>query len=145
VTNRERLALFLLCLASFIAVVDTTIVTIALPSIRRELGFTGADAQWILNGYALTFGGLVLLLGRAGDLYGRRRLFVVGLALFAAASLVGGFAWERWILVCACFIQGVGAAALVPASLSLLTTIFAEGKSATAPSASTVRWRPWGS
>ena len=127
-TTRKRLALFLLCLASFIAVVDTTIVSIALPSMRRELGFSGADAQWILNGYALTFGGLVLLLGRAGDLYGRRQLFVVGLALFAAASLVGGFAWEPWILVAARFIQGVGAAALVPASLSLLTAIFAEGE-----------------
>jgi EmrB/QacA subfamily drug resistance transporter len=128
VTTRKRLALFLLCLASFIAVVDTTIVSIALPSMRRELGFTGADAGWILNGYALTFGGLVLLLGRAGDLYGRRRLFVAGLALFAAASLVGGFSWEPWILVCARFFQGVGAAALVPASLSLLTAIFAEGE-----------------
>src|ERR687893_1671389 len=127
-TTRKRLALFLLCLASFIAVVDTTIVSIALPSMRRALGFTGADAQWILNGYALAFGGLVLLLGRAGDLYGRRRLFVVGLALFAAASLVGGFSWEPWILVAARFVQGVGAAALVPASLSLLTTIFAEGE-----------------
>src|SRR5919112_1431505 len=125
---RKRLALFLLCLASFMAVVDTTIVSIALPSMRRELGFTGADAGWILNGYALTFGGLVLLLGRAGDLYGRRRLFVAGLALFAAASLIGGFSWEPWILVCARFIQGVGAAALVPASLSLLTAIFAEGE-----------------
>jgi EmrB/QacA subfamily drug resistance transporter len=110
------------------AVVDTTIVSIALPSMRRELGFTGADAGWILNGYALTFGGLVLLLGRAGDLYGRRQLFVAGLALFAAASFVGGFAWEPWILVFARFIQGVGAAALVPASLSLLTAIFAEGE-----------------
>jgi EmrB/QacA subfamily drug resistance transporter len=128
VTTRKHLALFLLCLASFIAVVDTTIVSIALPSMRRELGFTGADAQWILNGYALTFGGLVLLLGRAGDLYGRRRLFVAGLVLFGAASLVGGFAWEPWILVFARFIQGVGAAALVPASLSLLTAIFAEGE-----------------
>jgi MFS family permease len=128
VSARKHLALFLLCLASFIAVVDTTIVAIALPSMRRELSFAGADAQWILNGYALTFGGLVLLLGRAGDLYGRRRLFVVGLALFAAASLVGGFAWEPWILVCARFIQGVGAAALVPASLSLLTAIFAQGE-----------------
>jgi EmrB/QacA subfamily drug resistance transporter len=128
VTTRKRLALFLLCLASFIAVVDTTIVSIALPSMRRELGFTGADAGWILNGYALTFGGLVLLLGRAGDLYGRRRLFLAGLALFAAASLVGGFSWEPWILVCARFIQGVGAAALVPASLSLLTAIFGEGE-----------------
>src|SRR5918994_1171133 len=128
VTARKRLALFLLCLASFIAVVDTTIVSIALPSMRRELGFSSADAQWILNGYALTFGGLVLLLGRAGDLYGRRRLFGVGLALFGAASLVGGFSWEPWILVAARFVQGVGAAALVPASLSLLTTIFAEGQ-----------------
>jgi EmrB/QacA subfamily drug resistance transporter len=128
VRARKHLALFLLCLASFIAVVDTTIVSIALPSMRRELGFTGADAQWILNGYALTFGGLVLLLGRAGDLYGRRRLFVAGLALFGAASLVGGFSWEPWILVFARFIQGVGAAALVPASLSLITAIFAEGE-----------------
>jgi EmrB/QacA subfamily drug resistance transporter len=127
-TTPKRLALFLLCLASFMAVVDTTIVSIALPSMRRELGFTGADAGWILNGYALTFGGLVLLLGRAGDLYGRRRLFVAGLALFGAASLVGGFAWEPWILVFARFLQGVGAAALVPASLSLLTDIFAEGE-----------------
>jgi EmrB/QacA subfamily drug resistance transporter len=127
-TTRKRLALFLLCLASFMAVVDTTIVSIALPSMRRELGFTGADAGWILNGYALTFGGLVLLLGRAGDLYGRRRLFVAGLALFGAASLLGGFAWEPWILVFARFIQGVGAAALVPASLSLLTAIFAQGE-----------------
>jgi EmrB/QacA subfamily drug resistance transporter len=128
VTASKRLALFLLCLASFIAVVDTTIVSIALPSMRRELGFTGADAGWILNGYALTFGGLVLLLGRAGDLYGRRRLFVAGLALFAAASLLGGFSWEPWVLICARFIQGVGAAALVPASLSLLTATFAEGE-----------------
>jgi EmrB/QacA subfamily drug resistance transporter len=127
-TTRKRLALYLLCLASFMAVVDTTIVSIALPSMRRELGFTGADAGWILNGYALTFGGLVLLLGRAGDLYGRRRLLVAGLALFGAASLLGGFAWEPWILVFARFIQGVGAAALVPASLSLLTAIFAEGQ-----------------
>ena len=127
-TARKRLALFLLCLASFIAVVDTTIVSIALPSMRRELSFSTADAQWILNGYALAFGGLVLLLGRAGDLYGRRRLFVAGLALFAAASLVGGLSWAPWILVAARFIQGIGAAALVPASLSLLTAIFAEGE-----------------
>ena len=92
--TRKNLALVLLCTASFIAVVDTTIVSIALPSMRRELGFSGADAQWILNGYALAFGGLLLLLGRAGDLYGRRRLFVAGLAIVAAASLVGGLSWE---------------------------------------------------
>jgi EmrB/QacA subfamily drug resistance transporter len=125
---RKRLALFLLCLASFMAVVDTTIVSIALPSIRRELDFSGADAQWILNGYALAFGGLLLLLGRAGDLYGRRRLFVAGLAVFGVASLLGGLSWEPWVLVAARFLQGIGAAALVPASLSLLTAIFAEGE-----------------
>src|SRR5688500_20376515 len=116
-TTRKRLALFLLCLASFMAVVDTTIVSIALPSMRRELGFTGADAGWIVNGYALTFGGLVLLLGRAGDLYGRRPLFVAGLALFAAASIVDGFAWVPWILVSDRFMQGEGAAVLAQTSL----------------------------
>jgi EmrB/QacA subfamily drug resistance transporter len=126
--TRKNLALVLVCAASFIAVVDTTIVSIALPSMRRELGFSGADAQWILNGYALAFGGLLLLLGRAGDLYGRRRLFVAGLALFAVASLLGGFSWEPWILVAARFLQGIGAAAFVPASLSLLTAVFAEGE-----------------
>ncbi|MDP8947173.1 MAG: MFS transporter [Actinomycetota bacterium] len=126
--TRKNLALVLLCAASFIAVVDTTIVSIALPSMRRELGFSGADAQWILNGYALAFGGLLLLLGRAGDLYGRRRLFVAGLALFAVASLLGGLSWKPWILVAARILQGIGAAAFVPASLSLLTVVFAEGE-----------------
>ena len=126
--SHKRLTLFLLCLASFMAVVDTTIVSIALPSMRREMGFSGADAQWILNGYALAFGGLLLLLGRAGDLWGRRRLFMVGLVLFAAASLVGGLSWAPWILVAARFLQGASAAAFVPASLSLLTTVFAEGE-----------------
>ena len=125
---RKRLALFLLCLASFLAVVDTTIVTVALPSMRRELGFSGVDAQWVLNGYALVFGGLLLLMGRAGDLYGRRRLFVAGLGLFAAASLAGGLAPAPWMLVAVRLLQGAGAAALVPASLSLLTAIYDEGE-----------------
>jgi MFS family permease len=87
--GRKTLALVLLCCASFVAVLDLTIVAIALPSVRRELGFGGGDAQWILTGYALSFGGLLLFMGRAGDLYGRRRLFVGGLAMFAAASLLG--------------------------------------------------------
>ena len=126
--SRKRLALFLLCLASFMAVVDTTIVSIALPSMRREMGFSAADAQWILNGYALTFGGLLLLLGRAGDLWGRRHLFMTGLALFGVASLVGGLSWAPWVLIAARFLQGAGAAAFVPASLSLLTATFAEGE-----------------
>ena len=123
-----RPALFLLCAAAFMAVADTTIVSIALPSIKRELGFSGADAQWILNGYALAFGGLLLLCGRAGDLYGRRRLFLAGLAVFGVASLVGGLAPSPWLLVAARFLQGAGGAALVPASLSLLTSVFAEGE-----------------
>src|SRR5215207_1448588 len=127
-SGRKTFALVLLCCASFVAVLDLTIVAIALPSVRRELGFTGGDVQWILTGYALSFGGLLLLMGCAGDLYGPRRLFVVGLALFAAASLLGGLAWAPWVLVVARLLQGVGGAALVPASLALVATTFAEGE-----------------
>jgi MFS family permease len=126
--ERKTFALVLLCCASFVAVLDLTIVAIALPSMRRELGISGGDAQWILTGYALSFGGLLLLMGHAGDLYGRRRLFVSGLALFAAASLLGGLAWAPWVLVAARLLQGVGGAALVPASLALVATTFAEGE-----------------
>src|SRR5215203_5154857 len=126
--GRKTFALVLLCCASFVAVLDVTIVAIALPSVRRELGFTGGDVQWILTGYALSFGGLLLLMGRAGDLYGRRRLFVGGLALFAAASLFGGLAWAPWVLVVARLLQGAGGAALVPASLALVSATFAEGE-----------------
>src|ERR687889_1362075 len=129
--ERKTFALVLLCCASFVAVLDLTIVAIALPSMRRELGFTGGDAQWILTGYALSFGGLLLFMGRAGDLYGRRRLFVAGLSVFAAASLWGGLAWAPWVLVAARLLQGVGGAALVPASLALLTTTFAGGEERT--------------
>src|SRR5215212_10288434 len=118
----------LLCGASLVAVLDVTIVTIALPSVRRELGFSGGEVQWVLTGYALSFGGLLLLMGRAGDLYGRRRMFVAGLAVFAAASLWGGLAWAPWVLVAARLLQGVGGAALVPASLALLTATFAGGE-----------------
>jgi MFS family permease len=126
--GRKTFALVLLCCASFVAVLDLTIVAIALPSVRRELGFSGGDVQWILTGYALSFGGFLLLMGRAGDLYGRRRLFVYGLALFAAASLLGGLAWAPWVLVAARLLQGVGGAALVPASLALVATTFEEGE-----------------
>ena len=126
--TRKRLALFVLGIATFIALADTTIAGIALPSMRRELGFSGPDAQWILNGYALAFGGLLLLLGRAGDLWGRRRLFVAGLVVFALASLLGGLSWAPWVLVASRCLQGVGAAAFVPASLSLLAATFSEGE-----------------
>jgi EmrB/QacA subfamily drug resistance transporter len=127
-TRRKTFALVLLCCASFVAVLDVTIVAIALPSVRRELGFSGGDAQWILTGYALSFGGLLLFMGRAGDLYGRRRLFVGGLGVFGAASLLGGLACAPWVLVAARLLQGVGGAALVPASLALVAATFAEGE-----------------
>lgn len=118
-------------MASFIAVADTTIVSIALPSIRRELGFSGADAQWILNGYALTFGGLLLVCGRAGDLFGRRRIFLLGLAVFGVGSLLAGLAPDPLSLVAGRLLQGFGAAAFVPASLSLLIATFTDDRSRT--------------
>src|SRR5215212_1169292 len=124
----KAFALMLLCCASLVAVLDVTIVTIALPSVRRDLGFSGGEVQWVLTGYALSFGGLLLLLGRAGDLYGRRRLFMAGLAVFAVSSLLGGLAWAPWVLVSARLLQGAGGAALVPASLALLAATFAGGE-----------------
>src|SRR4028118_1548819 len=113
VTPRRRLALAVLCLASFMAVADSTIVSIALPAMRRELGFSGADAQWVLTGYAPAFGGLLLVCGRAGDLYGRRLLFLAGLGVFGAVSLLGGFAPSPGVLVLARFLQGAAAAAFL--------------------------------
>lgn len=124
--KRKGLALALLCSASFVAIVDIIIVALALPSVRRDLGFPEGTAQWILSGYPLAFGGFLLLLGRAGDLYGRRRLFMAGLFLFGLASLVGGLAWAPWVLVAARFLQGIGGAALMPAALALITTTFTE-------------------
>jgi EmrB/QacA subfamily drug resistance transporter len=126
VPSRNRLALVVLCTASFMAVVDTTIVSIALPSIRRDLGFSTAGLQWVLNAYALTFGGLLLLCGRFGDLYGRRRLFTSGLAAFAAGSLLSGLAWDPAVLIGGRFLQGLGAAGCVPSSLALLTATFTQ-------------------
>lgn len=122
--SRLQLALGLLCAASFIAVVDTTIVSIALPSIRGSLHLSPGGAQWVLNAYALAFGGLLMLLGRVGDLYGRRRLFVAGLVVFSVGCLLAGAAWEPVLLIAGRFAQGIGAAAFVPASLSLLTAAF---------------------
>ncbi len=116
----------MLCTASFIAVADTTIVSIALPSMRQALEFSASGLQWVLNAYALTFGGMLLLCGRIGDQYGRRRVFTYGLALFAVGSLLGGVAWEPAVLIAGRFLQGLGAAAFVPASLSLLIAIFTD-------------------
>ena len=124
--ERRRSALALLCAASFLAVVDTTIVSIALPSIRRVMGFSAGGSQWVLNAYALVFGGL-LLLCRLGDRVGRRRMFLFGLIVFLAGSVLAGVATQPWMLLGGRIVQGFGATAFVPSSLSLLTANFAAG------------------
>ncbi|MER5440158.1 MFS transporter [Streptomyces sp. NPDC002790] len=113
--------------AQFVFALDMSVVNIALPAVRIALGFAQLDLSWVVHVYALTFGGLLLLGGRACDLYGRRRLFVLGLALFGACSLAGGLAQAPWQLIAARAGQGVGAAAAAPAALALLTTTFPEG------------------
>jgi EmrB/QacA subfamily drug resistance transporter len=125
---RRWRALILLCAAQFMVVLDASIVNVALPSIKNSLHFSQADLQWIVNAYTLTFGGFLLLGGRAADLLGRRRVFMVGLALFALASLAGGLApSEAWLII-ARGVQGLGAAILSPAALSIVTTTFTEGE-----------------
>src|SRR3954469_4853591 len=99
-------------------ILDVSIVNVALPSIRRDLGFTGANLQWVVNAYTLTFAGFLLLGGRAADLIGRRKVFVAGLVLFALASLAGGFASTEAMLVAARAAQGLGGAVVAPATLS---------------------------
>jgi EmrB/QacA subfamily drug resistance transporter len=126
-SRRRTWTLVLCCLAQFMVVLDVSIVNVALPSIRRDLGFTGADLQWVVNAYTLTFAGFLLLGGRAADLIGRRVVFVAGLALFALASLVGGLAPSEATLVAARGVQGLGGAVVAPATLSILTTTFTEG------------------
>ncbi len=124
---QANVALALLCVAQLMLVLDFSIVNVALPAMKADLGFTTAGLQWIISGYALTFGGFLMLGGRAADLFGRRRVFMAGMALFTLASLAGGFARASWVLVAARALQGVGGAIVSPASLSLLTTTFAEG------------------
>jgi MFS family permease len=118
------LILVVVCLAQFVVVLDATIVNVALPSIQRGLHFSLDSLQWVVNGYTLTFGGFLLLGGRAADLLGRRRLFIVGLIVFSVASLIDGLAQNSGMLIAARAFQGVGAAFLSPAALSLLTTNF---------------------
>ncbi len=124
-----QLALVLILAASFMVVLDFSIVNVALASIQRELGFTASSVQWVVTGYAITFGGLLVLGGRAADLFGRRRIFLSGLAVFALASLSGGLAQDPGLLVVSRLVQGAGAAMVAPAALSLITTSFPEGQS----------------
>jgi EmrB/QacA subfamily drug resistance transporter len=126
-TRRGRLTLLLLCAVQFLDVADSSIMNVALPSIRRDLGFSVQNLQWVLSGYLVTYGGLLLLGGRAADLLGRRRLLAAGTALFAACSLAGGLAVDAGMLLGARLGQGVGAALMAPAGLSILTTTFSQG------------------
>ena len=113
--------------AQMMVVLDATIVNVALPHIQRSLGFSSSSLSWVLNAYVLTFGGLLLLGARAGDLLGRRRTFLAGITLFSLSSLAGGFATACWMLLTARALQGVGGALAAPAALALLTTVFPEG------------------
>src|SRR4051812_5590210 len=125
--SRRTSTLVLCCVAQFMVILDVSIVNVALPSIREDLGFSPTDLQWVVNAYTLTFGGFLLLGGRAADLLGRRRGFIAGLLLFGGAPLGGGLSTSRGVLVAARAAQGTGGAVAAPATLSILTTTFAEG------------------
>ena len=122
--GRRGPALVVLCFVQFMLVLDDNVVSVALPSMREDLGFGTAGLAWVVNAYFLAFGGLLLLFGRAADLLGRRRVFLTGVALFGAASLVCGLAQEPWQLVAGRFAQGTGAAMAAPASLALIALLF---------------------
>src|SRR5579862_1222201 len=126
--ERRSLILLLLCAVQFMVVLDVSIVNVALPTIKTALHFSDANLQWVVSAYTLTFGGFLMLGSRTADLLGRRRLFLVGLALFSAASLACGLSQGEGQLIAFRAIQGLGAAIIAPASLSLLTTTFAEGE-----------------
>ena len=121
------LVLVLVCMAQFMVILDATIVNVALPSIQEDLKMSDADLQWVVNAYALTFGGFLLLGGRAGDLIGRKRVFLVGVVVFTVASLLNGLAPSSEALILFRGLQGLGAALIAPAALSIITTTFAEG------------------
>ena len=126
-TRRGKLTLALVCLAGFLDFIDTTIVNVALPSIRQPLGFSEQSLQWVVTGYLLTYGGFLLLGGRGADLLGRRRLLIAGTSLFGVSSVAGGLAGSEGMLIAARLAQGLGAAMMTPAALSILTTSFTEG------------------
>ena len=125
--SRARwLALLVLCLGDLMIVLDVTIVGVALPSIREDLGFSEESLAWVVNAYLITFGGFLLLGGRLGDLFGHRRLFVAGVALFTLASLACGLATSQAMLVAARAVQGIGGAVVSAVALSLMMTLFTE-------------------
>ena len=125
--DKRWVALALLCMAQFVVVLDASIVNVALPTIGQDLQFDQDSLSWVVNSYVLTFGGFLLLGGRLADLLGRRKIFIAGLLLFAAASLAGGFAESEGVLIAARAVQGLGGALLSPAALSIVTTTFKDG------------------
>ncbi len=126
--RRKWLALALLSAVQFMVVLDIAIVNVALPSIQVDLGFSQENLQWVISAYALVFGGFLLLGGRAADLLGRRRIFLAGLVVFTVASLLAGLAWSEASLISARALQGLGAAVITPAALSILSVTFPEGR-----------------
>jgi EmrB/QacA subfamily drug resistance transporter len=127
-SRRPGLALMVISLAQLMLVLDELIVNTALPHIQRALHFSGTGLEWVVTGYAVTFGGLLLLGGRSGDILGRRRMFVAGIGLFTFASLAAGLATQSWLLIVARMLQGTGAAVAAPAALSLIAVTFPEGR-----------------
>ncbi|MGW1952106.1 MFS transporter [Streptomyces sp. NPDC001920] len=121
------LVVALACAGQFLVVLDVSVVNVALPSMRADLGLSAQGLQWVVNAYAIAFAGFMLLGGRAGDLYGRKRMFLVGLSLFTLASLAGGLARQEWHLLAARAVQGLGAAVLAPSTLTILTAAVPEG------------------
>src|SRR3954466_12864492 len=126
-TENRWVTLVLVCAAQFMVILDATIVNVALPTIQKDLDFSQADLQWVINSYTLLFGGFLLLGGRAADILGRKRIFIAGVILFSAASLLNGLATSSGMLVAFRALQGLGGALVSPAALSIITTTFAEG------------------
>jgi EmrB/QacA subfamily drug resistance transporter len=125
--TRQALLLAVCCLAQFMVILDISIVNVALPSIRRSLGFSASELQWVVNAYTITFAGFLMLSGRAADLFGGRRTFITGLLVFALASLAGGTAADRGVLLGARALQGLGGAIMAASSLAIITSSFAAG------------------
>src|SRR5690349_22667076 len=127
VSERSRwIALVVLCVGMLMIILDMTIVNVALPSIQRDLGFSQSNLAWVVNAYLITFGGLLLLAGRLGDLVGRRNMFLLGLAVFVAASAVCGASQDQTVLIVARFIQGAGGAMASAVILGMIVTMFQE-------------------
>jgi MFS family permease len=128
ISSKRWAILALVVVAQFMVILDVAIVNVALPEIGTDLGFSQQSLQWVITAYAIVFGGALLLGGRLADLLGRRRIFLTGVAIFTASSLLSGFAWSEEALIVSRALQGLGGALLAPASLSILMTTFQEGR-----------------